>query len=164
MAKAIIFWTWWQPFDSFCFETLSFLFCLRLPFFFLLRKKSGEGDMPPPPPPTPQRTSRLFTCENISQCKEMFKSTTGLETNDFQAVFKFLDTGSCWENIKLYDGQNNKKPKGFPQDVKSGKKGNLAILTIHHFSMYFSWLRNGFAIGVLTFLFDISQSTISRYL
>ena len=158
MAKAIIFWPWWQPFDSFCFETPSFL--SSSPFFlFATQKKWGGGHAPPP-----HRTSRLFTCENISQCKEMFKSTTGLETNDFQAVFEFLDTDSCWENIKLYDGQNNKKPNGFPQDVKSGKKGNLAILTIHHFSMYFSWLRNGFAIGMLTFLFDISQSTISRYL
>ena len=32
MAKTIIFWPWWQPFDSFCFETLSFL---PLPPIFL---------------------------------------------------------------------------------------------------------------------------------
>ena len=94
----------------------------------------------------------------------MLKSTTGLETNGFQAIFEFLDTRLCWENIKLYDGQNNKKPKGLPQDVKHGKKGNLAILEIHQFSMCLNWLRNGFTIGMLTFIFDISKSTVSRYL
>ena len=40
----------------------------------------------------------------------MFKSTTGLEADDFQAVFEVLDTGPHCENIKFYDGQNNKKP------------------------------------------------------
>ena len=64
----------------------------------------------------------MFSYENISQNKEMFKSTTGLEADDFQAVFEFLDTGPHWKNIKFFDGQNNKKPKSYPQDVKSGKK------------------------------------------
>ena len=32
ITKKIIFWPWWQPFDSFCFESLSFL---PLPPFFL---------------------------------------------------------------------------------------------------------------------------------
>ena len=38
MDKTIIFWPWWQPFNSFCCETLSFL---PLSPFFLLRKKVG---------------------------------------------------------------------------------------------------------------------------
>ena len=29
----------------------------------------------------------MFSYENISQNKEMFKSTTGLEADNFQAVF-----------------------------------------------------------------------------
>ena len=63
-----------------------------------------------------------FSYENISQNKEMFKSTTAPEADDFQAVFEFLDTGPHCKNIKFYDGQNNKKPKSYPQDVKPGKK------------------------------------------
>ena len=43
----------------------------------------------------------MFSYENISQNKEMFKSTTGLEADDFQVVFEFLDTGPHCENIKF---------------------------------------------------------------
>ena len=48
----------------------------------------------------------------------MFKSTTGLEADDFQVVFEFLDTDLHCENIKFFDGENNKKPKSYPQDVE----------------------------------------------
>ena len=52
----------------------------------------------------------------------MFKSTTGREADDFQDVFEFLDIGPRCENIRFYDGQNNKKPKSYPQDGKKAKK------------------------------------------
>ena len=48
--------------------------------------------------------SKTFNYEKISQNKEMFKSTTGLKADDFQAVFEFLDIGPHCENIKFYDG------------------------------------------------------------
>ena len=106
--------------------------------------------------------SKMFSYENISQNKEIFKSTTGLEADDFQAVFEFLDIGPHCENIKFYDGQNNKKSKSYPQDIKPGKKAKL--LAIDQFFMYLSWLRNGFTTRILSWLFDISKSTVSRYL
>ena len=34
--------------------------------------------------------SKIFSYKNISQNKEMFKSTTGLEADHFQTVFEFL--------------------------------------------------------------------------
>ena len=34
--------------------------------------------------------SKIFSYKNISQNKEMFKSATGLEADDFQTVFEFL--------------------------------------------------------------------------
>ena len=37
MAKTVPFWPWWQPFNNFCFETLSFF--PLFPSFFLLYKK-----------------------------------------------------------------------------------------------------------------------------
>ena len=86
--------------------------------------------------------SKMLSYENISQNKGMFKSTTGLETVDFQAGFEFLDAGPHCENIKLHDGQNNKKPKSYPQDVKTGKKAKL--LAIIQFFMYLRWLKNGY--------------------
>ena len=92
----------------------------------------------------------------------MFKSTTGLEADDFQAAFEFLDTGPHCENIKFYDGQDKKKTKSYPQDVKPGKKAKL--LAIDQFFMYLSWLRNGFTTRMLSWPFDIPKSTVSRYL
>ena len=89
----------------------------------------------------------------------MFKSTTGLEV---QAVFEVLDTGPHCENIKFYDGQNNKKPKSYPQDVKPGKKAK--VLAINQFFMYLSWLRHGFTTRMLSWRFDIPKSTVSKYL
>ena len=106
--------------------------------------------------------SKIFSHENISQYKEMCKSTTGLETDSFQADFEFLYTGPRWESINFYDGQNDIKPKSYPQDVKDGKKTKL--LAIDQFSMYLSWFRNGFTIGMLSWISDISKSTILRYL
>ena len=46
MANTIIFWPWWQPFNSFCFETLSFL---PLSPFFLFAMPKSRGAMPAPP-------------------------------------------------------------------------------------------------------------------
>ena len=92
----------------------------------------------------------------------MFKSTTWCEADDFQDVFEFLYTGSHCENIKFYDGQNNKKRKNYPQDVKPGKK--VKLLAIDQFFMYLSWLSNGFATKMLSWLFGIPKSTASRHL
>ena len=47
--------------------------------------------------------SKMFSYENINQNKVMFKSTTGLEADDFQAAFEFLDAGPHCENINFYD-------------------------------------------------------------
>ena len=69
--------------------------------------------------------SKMFSYENISHNKEMFKSTTGLEADGSQAVFEFLCTGPHCENIKFYDGQNKKEFKSYPQDLKPGKKAKL---------------------------------------
>ena len=74
----------------------------------------------------------MFSHENISQNKEIFKYTIDLETDGFE----FLDTSPLCQNIKFYYGQNNKKPKSCPQDVKPGKKGKL--LAVNQFFMQLS--------------------------
>ena len=53
MAKAVTFWPWWQPFNSFCFETLSLFLCF--PLFLLLPKNvvtTLPGHDPTQPFPT----------------------------------------------------------------------------------------------------------------
>ena len=63
MAKTIIYWPWWQLFNSSCFETLSFL---PLPLFFLFDTQKSEEAMtpllPPPPPPRPPPVSPALCC------------------------------------------------------------------------------------------------------
>ena len=49
MAKTVTLWPWWQPFNSFCFESLSFF--PLFPFFLFATQKSG-GAIPPRGPPS----------------------------------------------------------------------------------------------------------------
>ena len=84
-----------------------------------------------------QILATIKKCSNVQQ-----------DFDDFQAVFEFLDTGPHFENIKFYYGQNNKKPKSYPQDVKPGKKAKLPA--IDQFFMYLSRLRNGFTTRMLS--------------
>ena len=56
MAKTVTFWPWRHPFNSFCFESLSFF--PLFPFFVFATQKSGvqrgvggRGGMPAPPDP-----------------------------------------------------------------------------------------------------------------
>ena len=62
----------------------------------------------------------------------MFSSTTGLEADDFQRFFEFLDTSPRCRST-FYDDQNIKKPKSYPRHVEPGKKANL--LAIEQFFM-----------------------------
>lgn len=43
----------------------------------------------------------MFSFENVSRNKEIFKFTAGLEADHCQAVFEFLDKGTCCENINF---------------------------------------------------------------
>ena len=65
MAKTIIFWPWWQSFNSFCFETPSLL--PLSPFFLFAMQKSGEPWTPAPQPPRCRRPCySLLEGEKIS--------------------------------------------------------------------------------------------------
>ena len=57
IAKTIIFWPWWQPFDSLCFETLSFSpfspfysFCYEKKWVCVCGRGEEFGAWPPRPP------------------------------------------------------------------------------------------------------------------
>ena len=52
MPKTVTFSAWWQPFNSFCFQILSFFHLF--PFFlFATQKSQGGGDTCPPAPHPP---------------------------------------------------------------------------------------------------------------
>ena len=48
MAKTVTLWPWWQPFNSFCFESLSFF--PLFPFFSFCYAKKWRGHSPPRSP------------------------------------------------------------------------------------------------------------------
>ena len=54
--------------------------------------------------------------------RKMFKYATGLDPNDFLAIFKFLNTGPHCENTKFYDSQAKRELKKYTQNVKPGMK------------------------------------------
>ena len=56
----------------------------------------------------------------------MFKSAKGLDTNDFLAIFKFLNTGPHCENTKFYDNQAMRELKKYAQNVKPGMKAKFS--------------------------------------
>ena len=49
MAKTVIFWPWWQPFNSFCFETLSFFASVSLFSFCYAKEWGAHGSLRSPP-------------------------------------------------------------------------------------------------------------------
>ena len=49
------------------------------------------------------------------EIRKIFKSATGLDLNDFLAIFKFLNTGSYFENAKFYDNQAKRKLKNITE-------------------------------------------------
>ena len=66
--------------------------------------------------------SQMFSYKNISQNKEIFKSTSVLEADNFETVSKYHDTDPRCENIKFLDDQNNKRCKSYRQDVLNLEK------------------------------------------
>ena len=62
MAKTVTFSPWWQPFNSFCLEALSF-FSL-FPFFLFATQKSGDAMPPSPPSPSPWCRQSCYWFQN----------------------------------------------------------------------------------------------------
>ena len=51
IAKTVTFWPWWQSFNRFCFESLSYF--LLFPLFLFATQKSGGGLGSPAHPVSP---------------------------------------------------------------------------------------------------------------
>ena len=84
----------------------------------------------------------MFSYENICLNKEMFKSTTGREADDFQTVFEFFRNGTLCENIKFYDVKITKSLKAILKMLNLEKR--QSSYQSMSFFMHLSWLRNDF--------------------
>ena len=51
MTKTVTLWRWWQTFNSFCFETISFFSLFPFFYLFVLLRKNVEGTMTMGPHP-----------------------------------------------------------------------------------------------------------------
>ena len=114
MVKAATFRPWWQPFNSFYFETLSFF--PLFPFFLLLCKKLGRGPWTSRLPSVSPALINLDcwlvdwknNVKNASSSWYTLKFFTGsfqniflfsklnAETSAIKTLFKSLDIFSLW--------------------------------------------------------------------
>ena len=115
---------------------------------------------------TQMKNKRLYNYENISRNKEHFKKATGLDHESFLNLFEFVDPGEDCKNIKFYDSSKRLSEAQFPLSsssvdlLKSGRKPK--VTAINQLFLYLAWLRNGFTLQHLSWLFDISIPTASR--
>ena len=106
MAKTIKYWPWRQPFDSFCFETFSFL--SLSPFFLFATPKSGGrgggGSHGPPPrvagPEIQLINSKacclLYLIKNL-KFRNIWKNYSNFSCLTVKA-FEELSSNICWNS------------------------------------------------------------------
>ena len=118
---------------------------------------------------TQMKNERLYNYENISRNKEHFKKATGLDHESFLSLFEFADPGEGCKNIKFYDSSRRFSEAQFPlSSTSSGfneirkKALSYSYQSANH--LYLVWLRNGFTLQHLSWLFDISIPTACRYI
>ena len=93
---------------------------------------------------------------------------TGLDHESFLSLFEFVDPGEDCQNIKSCDSSERLSEAQFPLSpssvdlLKSGKEPK--VTAINQLFLYLVWLRNGFLLQHLSWLFDISIPTASRYI
>ena len=113
-----------------------------------------------------QLQNHLFTYKNISQNKELFKKTTGLSLETFKILLSFLNPGEKMSNVKFYDSTNRlSEETNSKRDLTFLKSGRTpALNNEEQCFLYLSWLKNGFSLAHMAFLFQISIATVSRYI
>ena len=104
-----------------------------------------------------------YSHENLSKDPKLFKSSTGLEVKRFEDLFTVLNPGDNCENLKYYKSQNIGTVKQVSyQSSKRGPKPKL--LAIEQLFMVLVWLKNGFNLYHMSWLFSLPKSTVSRQL
>ena len=101
MVETVKFWPWWQPFNSFCFQTLSF-------FFHSLRRPS----MAPPshlpvivgPDIIKQLTNLWNFRESIYECSELVVQRCSKKKVQFWT--KHIETFSGFGIVSFYSNWN----------------------------------------------------------
>ena len=111
----------------------------------------------------------MYSYTNLVNNPDTFKKATGLTVDEFHILFRFLNPGENCRNVKFYESNipadkavdtadttcGSSNPKRGPKP-KLGPKEQLF--------MFLSWLKNGFTVSHISWLFERPKSTVSRYL
>ena len=109
--------------------------------------------------------ARQYNFGNVSENETIFQKFTGIALDKFHLLYDLVSPGSHSENMMMYDRTRLEAELLTPKKVgipKSGPKPSLD--GIEQLFMVLVWLKNGFTETHLAWLFDTTQSTVSRYL
>ena len=118
-------------------------------------------------------SKKIYSYNSIRKNEEMFRHTTGLEPEKFQALYEYLDPGDNCENIKMYNSSNKdssanvdtdglSSPSFMSPGSKPGPRPKLDA--IEQLFLFLTWLRLGLTLKYTGWLFGITKSTASRYI
>ena len=101
---------------------------------------------------------------------QLFKKATELEKESFDVLFEFLDLGENSCKLKYYDNANKTAQKiaGISETPsrdtlqKQGPKPKMDAKNL--LLMCLSWLKSGFSMSHVAWLFDTPKSIVSRYI
>ena len=111
------------------------------------------------------KENNIYSYKTISSNPTLFLKATGLEVQAFQDLFSFLKPGENCNNIKFYEADRQLAADKVPTNQSEKKRGPKPKLdTQDQLFMCLAWLRNGFSLAHLSWLFHLPKSTLSRYL
>ena len=105
-----------------------------------------------------------ISIENLCENKEKFRSATGINPDCFICFFNYLNSGDDCSNIKFHDTSKCLTEERYTnsEEVRSGPKPKISAK--EQLFMYLSWLKNGFTLSHVSFLFQTPKATVSRLL
>ena len=98
--------------------------------------------------------------------KEHFKTVTGITVERFKQLFDLVDPGTNCSNLKYYDPSKRKSVVSLPEKKSDTKKTGPKpkLHAIDQLMMTVVWLKNGFSLSHIAWLFNLPKSTVSRHL
>ena len=89
------------------------------------------------------------------------KKYTGLNPDCFMSLFNYLSPGDDCSNIKFYGTSKHLSEEKYAnsEEVKSGPKPKISAK--EQLFMYLSWLKNGFTLSHVSFLFQTPKSHVT---
>ena len=111
------------------------------------------------------KENNIYSYKTISSNPTLFLKATGLEVQAFQDLFSFLKPGENCNNIKFYEADRQLAADKVATNQSEKKRGPKPKLDPQdQLFMCLAWLRNGFSLAHLSWLFHLPKSTLSRYL